>query len=293
MYNYNIKKINTLIICPGHGRDDPGAVYNDYTELNQVIYISKKLVEKLRKKGINAVYATENFGLQKRINYLNQNYNNLEKHWALEIHRDSFTPAVKDSSTRCGLYYFEADANSFQIANQIKNSFIENTKNKNCWARPHGKTSYRPFSLGFIEKTSCFAHLLELGFMQGKNSKNHLEWLTNIAYKAIIKVIKENDLKDLYIKKESESQKIHEKITDVDFKEKINEIKTEKNSSEKKFYESKKFIAFGLALIFNLINIFFKDNVELNELEIEKIVNVLTILYISSQSLIDYKNIKN
>ena len=45
----------TVIIDPGHGGKDPGAVYNGYKEKDQALGIAKRLQVKLAEKNINSI----------------------------------------------------------------------------------------------------------------------------------------------------------------------------------------------------------------------------------------------
>jgi len=50
----------TIVIDPGHGGRDPGAVYQGYREKDQVLAISKRIKEQLNYKGIRCTLTREN-----------------------------------------------------------------------------------------------------------------------------------------------------------------------------------------------------------------------------------------
>lgn len=50
----------TIVIDPGHGGRDPGAIYGGYREKDQVLAISKRIKEQLSYKGIKCTLTREN-----------------------------------------------------------------------------------------------------------------------------------------------------------------------------------------------------------------------------------------
>jgi hypothetical protein len=315
-----------IILSAGHGAGDPGAVFKKYKEADQTAFLVKQISKILKENNLKVETVPNNLGLQDTINWLNTHYPTLDSAWAIEIHRDSFLPAVSDADNRLGVYHYAQDIKSKAIGDTIQQSFIRNGGSKNSWNRPHNS---RGFNLGFLQHTKCWTHLLELGFMQGRNDDEHLTWLAEVASQAIMEAYRshfqvielpviddfgpadidwkaENDKKILQIEDlankienlKNENQKLADaskekdklinKIDDIN--EKI--LESKQNSSEKKFWQSKKFIVFALSVCSWLGSQILIHAYNLESLASEfNVIIGLAAVYLTGQSLIDFSDI--
>lgn len=181
--------LNKIVLSAGHGAGDPGAVNGQHREADQCIYMVDRMAEIIRRAGIQCDVVPHNQGLQGAINWVNARYK-MGDAWVIEIHRDSTANAASINQDRlskqCGVYFFGGSAESQKIGESVA-SHLTAGGSVNTWSRPD--TAARPGMLGWIRNTKPLAHLLELGFMQGDNSQNHLNWLSDIAAQSLIKTL--------------------------------------------------------------------------------------------------------
>ena len=183
MYNFQ-----RVILCAGHGGDDSGAVHLNFKEADQTIYLVDKIANFLKISGLTVDVVPHNLNLTDSINWINTRQRNNMEVLSVEIHRDSATGLnFDDASTRCGVYFETGNNKSRDFALNIQKGFLEKTSNKNCWARPDNVASKG--RLGWIQDITTFTSLLELGFMQGKNTLEHLDWLAKITAEILFKTI--------------------------------------------------------------------------------------------------------
>lgn len=179
-----------IVLAAGHGGADPGAVNGRYKERDQAIVIVDRMAVLLAAHNIKVEVAPHTQDTHETIPWLNAQYD-FHEAWVLEIHRDS-APGLNldDASRRCGVYYGNSP-NSKKVGAFVRNAFLGNGAHPNSWSRKH--TEARSGSLGWITQTKQAAHLLELGFMQGKNDDAHLQWLAKLAAIAVYEAFTGND----------------------------------------------------------------------------------------------------
>lgn len=177
-----LHNVDLIVLAAGHGGTDPGAVHGDHNERDQVIEIVDEMARLLKSWRIDVVVAPHDQDTHQTIPYLNERYG-FGDAWVIEVHRDSATGlSHDDASRRCGCYY-GTSSGSRLIGNFIRDSMKGHGAHSNTWARPDTASNHG--SLGWIRNTRQLAHLLELGFMQGSNSQNHLMFLAEIGAKAL------------------------------------------------------------------------------------------------------------
>ena len=177
-----LRQPTTVVLSAGHGAGDPGTVIGDFKEADEAIIMVDEVAKQLKKKGITVDVVPHENGLKTAIQYVNARYDTGDA-WAIEIHRSSADglPA-KQASLRCGVYYYPSQASTeigIFIANALKRFGADGTS----WARPDTESGFT--RLGWIRDTKPVAHLLELGCMEGDNSKKHLLKLAKIATQSL------------------------------------------------------------------------------------------------------------
>ncbi|MBD1995217.1 N-acetylmuramoyl-L-alanine amidase [Leptolyngbya sp. FACHB-541] len=172
-----------VVLAAGHGGSDPGAVNLPHKERDQAITITDQTADLLRGQGVEVEIAPHDEDTERSIQWVNRNFS-FGDAWVLELHRDSASGLdLDDASRRCGIYYGTSES-SKDIGNFVRSSFILNGTHPNSWARPDTASNFG--RLGWIRQTRPVAHLLELGFMQGKNDDAHLSWLAKVAATTIM-----------------------------------------------------------------------------------------------------------
>jgi LysM repeat protein len=180
----DLKKINRIILCAGHGHGDSGAVDADSVEADDTIRMTNRIASNLRSKGLEVIVVPHDKNLSEAISWVNANYKNWTDGWAIEIHRDSANVNNnQETSDRCGCYYHADYSGSKEVSDRIRDLMKENGASANTWSR--ADTAAGPGRLGWIRNTNPYAHLLELGFIQGDSSNDHLDWLADLASKVI------------------------------------------------------------------------------------------------------------
>jgi N-acetyl-anhydromuramyl-L-alanine amidase AmpD/N-acetylmuramoyl-L-alanine amidase len=177
-----LRQPTTVVLSAGHGAGDPGKVNGDFKEADEAIMLVDEIAKQLKKKGITVDVVPHESDLKTAIKYVNARYNAGDA-WAIEIHRCSADglPA-KQASLRCGVYYYPSQGSTeigIFMANALKRFGADGT----TWARPDTESGFT--RLGWIRDTGPVAHLLELGCMEGDNSKKHLLKLAKIATQSI------------------------------------------------------------------------------------------------------------
>ncbi len=177
-----LRQPTTVVFSAGHDAGDPGTVIGDFKEADEAIILVDEIAKQLKKKGITVDVVPHESDLKTAIKYVNARYN-ADDAWAIEIHRCSADglPA-KQASLRCGVYYYPSQASTeigIFVANALKRFGADGT----TWARPDTESGFK--RLGWIRDTRPVAHLLELGCMEGDNSKKHLLKLAKIATQSI------------------------------------------------------------------------------------------------------------
>lgn len=199
-----------IVLVAGHGGGDSGALSpQGHKESEQNIFIVDKVANYLKQKKLNILVCPHNFDLQQSINWINANfspYNSKRKDnaWVIEFHRDFNNPnlPLEQRNDQVGVYYFDEDRNrkesagdgfSLEIAKKLIEVFLRLGAYKGdvdifnfngSWAKDH-YLDWAGYYLGFIELTKPLAHIIELGFMSGRNDEKHLEKLAKWAAIAI------------------------------------------------------------------------------------------------------------
>jgi N-acetylmuramoyl-L-alanine amidase len=191
-----LQDINKVVITPGHGGGDPGAVSNGRTEADNVVkicgYIQKYYDnDKISGLFIEIMDAKNELNLQPTIDILNARYptynpdtsNNV---LAIEIHQDQNAPSLpQDQQNRqMGIYYFQNDQHSQELANTLTKKFISygafdvqdgNPENfTGTWRRGH-YLEWQGFYLGFVNNVNAWSIIIECGFVSGNNTDEDLK----------------------------------------------------------------------------------------------------------------------
>jgi N-acetylmuramoyl-L-alanine amidase len=177
----------TILLAAGHGGKDTGALSPaGHTERDQAIAIVDIMADKLRAAGRTVIVAPHQLDTHETIPWLNERYQYGDV-WALEIHRDSAdTIQEPAASLRCGIYHGSSPL-SRTVAGYWRQSVIQHGAHASSWERDQ-KTS-RHGRLGWIAQPKALSHLLELGFMQGNNSPEHIYTLAGMAARAVQAVL--------------------------------------------------------------------------------------------------------
>jgi N-acetyl-anhydromuramyl-L-alanine amidase AmpD/N-acetylmuramoyl-L-alanine amidase len=177
-----LRQPTTIVLSAGHGDGDPGAVNGDFKEADEAIIMVDEIAKQLKKEGITVDVVPHENGLERAIKYVNARYDEGDA-WAIEIHRGSADGLlVEQASLRCVVYYYPSQGSTeigIFIANALKRFGAHGTS----WARPDTESRFK--RLPWIQETKPVAHLLELGFMEGDNSKKHLLKLAKIAAQSL------------------------------------------------------------------------------------------------------------
>lgn len=176
-----LKEPTVIVLAGGHGAGDPGATNGAHKERDQAIKIVDTMAEEIRARrnpSVTVEIAPHEHDTEDTIRWINSRFG-LGDAWVLEIHRDSASGLrPDDASNRCGVYYGTSES-SKDVGEFIKDAYLRRGAHANSWARPDTRSRFG--RLGWIRQTRPAAHLLELGFMEGKNDIAHLRKLARIA----------------------------------------------------------------------------------------------------------------
>ena len=177
-----LRQPTTIVLSAGHGAGDPGTVNGNFKEADEAIILVDEIAKQLKKRGITIDVVPHESSLKTAIKYVNARYD-VNDAWAIEIHRSSADGLpLKQASLRCGVYYYPSQGSTeigIFMASALKRFGADSTS----WARPDTESSFK--RLGWIRDTKPVAHLLELGCMEGDNSKKHLLKLAKIAAQSL------------------------------------------------------------------------------------------------------------
>ena len=179
-----LKEPEIVVLAAGHGGGDPGNVWGGYREADETIVLTDLITSNLRVKGLRVEVVPHSEALGGAIRYVNSRFT-FGQAWAVDIHRDSadsITPGGPDANGRCGVYYGNSEQSRL-IGQFIRRVFLMEGAHPTSWARIHMDSPRR--RLGWIVHTNPVAHLLELGFLQGRRSREHMEWLARLGSIAI------------------------------------------------------------------------------------------------------------
>ena len=177
-----LRQPTIVVLSAGHGAGDPGAVNGDFKEADEAIIMVDEIAKQLKKQGVTVDVVPHENGLKGAIKYVNDRYDSGDA-WAIEIHRDSADGLLAEqASLRCGVYYYPSQGSTeigIFMANALKRFGAHDTS----WARPDTDSRFK--RLAWIREPEPVSHLLELGFMEGDNSKTHLLKLAKMAAQSL------------------------------------------------------------------------------------------------------------
>lgn len=201
-----LHKINKIIITPGHGGGDSGAIsYSKYEAINvaKICTYIQELADGNPIPGVKleTLDPKNSLGLQETINKLNKLYTSYSENTndnvlAIEIHQDMNAPHLinQQQNTQMGIYYYQGDKQSLALADALAKKFISygayNVEDNSLdnfagtWRRGH----YLPWAgyyLGFIEKTNCWSLIIECGYISGRNSEEDLRQFAKWIYQGL------------------------------------------------------------------------------------------------------------
>lgn len=166
---------NSILLAAGHGGRDTGAVSTaGHMERDQAIIMVDMMAERLSSEGVSVIIAPHNLDTHETIPWMNERYQWGDV-WALEIHRDSALQIAEPAaSMRCGIYHGNSDISRSAAALWL-GAMKARGAHSTSWMRSH--TESRHGRLGWIAQPKALSHIIELGFMQGRNDRAHLEML--------------------------------------------------------------------------------------------------------------------
>lgn len=175
-----------IILAAGHGGKDSGAVSPDgkHKERDQAVYIVDHMAEWLRPRtSREIIVAPHQHDTHETVHWLNQRFMWADA-WALEIHRDSASTITEPAASfRCGMYH-GSSAFSKSIAEYWAEHMRQTGAHPSTWARPQNAGRFT--RLQWIAQPKCLSHLIELGFMEGRNTDDHLLSLAHKAAAAVL-----------------------------------------------------------------------------------------------------------
>ena len=154
----------TVVIDPGHGGDDPGAVRYNLKEKDINLDISKKIKSRLKKLGAK-VYLTrekdEYKGLYERVDFAKDKNADI----FISIHQNSYSD-VKNKNKKEGTSVFYYNKESLKLADEIKNSVLRRTSLKD--------DGTNLASLAVVRATEPVSVLVECGYIANKKESEKL-----------------------------------------------------------------------------------------------------------------------
>lgn len=145
-----------VVIDPGHGGRDPGAVGNGLYEKNVVFSISNEVIAELRRRGINAISTRTRdveVDLQPRVNKAE----GVRASAFVSIHANAISLSRPDINGLETYYY--ASSSGYRLARNIHNSVLRKVN--------IGDRGIRQARFYVLRQTSMPAVLVETGFITG------------------------------------------------------------------------------------------------------------------------------
>lgn len=146
-----------VILCAGHGGGDPGSMGQGTTEAAEVIDITNRTVDFLRRDGqIEVIHTPNELSFEQSIAWVNARYKDIDDGVAIDIHKNAFVGA------KGGETWYADDADSKLIAQRIQNNGLA-TVLINRGVKPD--TQNRWGRLGWCREVNTWAPLVEVGFV--------------------------------------------------------------------------------------------------------------------------------
>jgi hypothetical protein len=182
-----LQRPSAVVLSAGHGAGDPGAVEGSHREAEQCIDIVNSMAAHLAMFKVPCVVVPHSLGLGGGIKWINERYG-FGDVVAFEIHRDSAETVrgKPDADFRCGIYTgvsTESKAVGYFICDAMKAIGAHSTS----WSRKHIQSPRG--RLAFVSQPKPARFILELGFMQGLNSAEHLNGLAYLGARAILRAL--------------------------------------------------------------------------------------------------------
>ncbi len=163
--NMTISSMTKVVIDPGHGGNDGGAIRGTYYEKNLNLTVAKLVQEKLTKKNVY-VYMTRTkdttLSLEDRVNFSN----NLSPDIYVSIHTNS---TVGGESYGLETHYYKDD--SIDLAKTIHSNFASNKNLKKWDTKDRGVIKSRFYVINHTEAPSV---LIEIGFISNVEERTKL-----------------------------------------------------------------------------------------------------------------------
>ncbi|MFS0562219.1 N-acetylmuramoyl-L-alanine amidase [Terribacillus sp. 179-K 1B1 HS] len=147
------QSVQRIIIDPGHGGKDPGAIGNDTMEKNVALTISEKLQQRLLTNGYD-VKMTRSDDIFIPLSERATISNNWGADLFVSVHANS---AATSSAKGLESYYYGASSSGKKLASSIQTALASNTNNENRGT--HSADFY------VLRHTSMPAVLVETGFI--------------------------------------------------------------------------------------------------------------------------------
>jgi N-acetylmuramoyl-L-alanine amidase len=201
-----MERINKIILTPGHGGGDPGAVSDNKTEAVNVVKIAKYIQEyenqlPIINADVEILDIDNKLGLAATIAEANRRYkeyslNSNNNVLLIELHQDQNAPQLQDEQEQkqMGIYYFQNDRQSLELADELAKKFISyGAYNINdgtlenfagTWRRGH-YLEWQGYYLGFINQTNCWSIIIESGYISAPNTDEDLKRFAFWIYKAL------------------------------------------------------------------------------------------------------------
>lgn len=182
-----------IVLAAGHGDKDSGATFGQFKESEEAITIVDRVAALLKERDVNVAILPHELDLEDSIAWVNKRFKFGEA-WVIEVHRDSADNLdPDDASRRCGIYT-GTSSRSIEVGTFVRQSFLRHGAHSKSWNRLH--TESPRGSLGWIRQTIPAAHLIELGFMEGRNDDEHLTFLARVAGAALYEAFTGHSFED-------------------------------------------------------------------------------------------------
>lgn len=147
-----------VILCAGHGGGDPGAIGQGTTEANEVIDITNRTVELLRKDGqIEVVHVPNELNFEQGIAWVNSKFKDMNDGLSIEVHKNSAGVPAHGVE----VWYYGGDTDSDTLARKLQDKLKTILPDRG--AQPD--TSNRWGQLGWMRNVNTWSLLVEMGFV--------------------------------------------------------------------------------------------------------------------------------